>query len=49
MTAIDKKPGFMPLMKDIYNLRQKLRDEELNGRTPIVALMDFFKSKKWVH
>jgi hypothetical protein len=47
MTSLDKKEGFNPVMKDIYNARQKIRALELNGRDPITALIDFFRLNKW--
>lgn len=48
-SLIDIEPGSQPLARDIHNVRSRLRDTWLNGRTPIQGLFDLIVASQWAH
>lgn len=46
---IDVQPGSQPLVRDIHNVKSRLRDNWLNGRTPIQGLFDLIAESQWAH
>lgn len=46
---IEVKPGSQPLVRDIHNVKSRLRDTWLDGRTPIQGLFDLITESNWAH
>lgn len=48
-SLINVDPGSQPLVRDIHNVRSRLRDNWLNGRTPIQGLFNLIVASHWAH
>lgn len=48
-SLINIQPGSQPLLRDIHNVRTRLRDNWLKGRSPIQGLFDLILASHWAH